>query len=309
MNIERGSFGPLEMASSETRVSIGTNPSPELPPPTGREKLLAFWKRAEELGITKVLNERKQRVIIAFLGPDIPSLNDLRATSGITTGEGVRQLIIRSVKRVFKALPDEEKPNYDLEELTHQEFKYSKDRLSRALKRKWQDPVYRKRMDEIRKGHLPPMKGKHHSPETRAKMRKVSKERWKDPDYKKKMSKIRKGRPSPLKGRQRSPETRARISEAHRGKHHSPETRDKMSEAHKGKKYSPETKAKMSEELKKRWQDQKYRDLMKEAHKGLPPPMKGKHHSPETRAKMKEAQRRRRQREKENLKANNTRQD
>ena len=199
MNIEGGSFGPLEMASSETRVSIGTNPSPELPPPTGREKLLAFWKRAEELGITKVLNERKQRVIIAFLGPDIPSLNDLRATSGITTGEGVRQLIIRSVKRVFKALPDEEKPNYDLEELTHQEFKYSKDRLSRALKRKWQDPVYRKRMDEIRKGHLPPMKGKHHSPETRAKMRKVSKERWQDPDYKKKMSKIRKGRPSPLK--------------------------------------------------------------------------------------------------------------
>ena len=101
-------------------------------------------------------------------------------------------------------------------------------------------------------------KGKHHSPEARAKMRESQKRRLLNPAARAKLS-------NALKGRTLSPEHRARISESKKGHHHSPETRARLSEIQKGKYISPETRAKISEAGK------------------------GKRHSPETRAKISEA--------------------
>ena len=73
-------------------------------------------------------------------------------------------------------------------------------------------------------------KGKHHSAETRKKMREA-----------------KKGKPGPNKGKKFSEETRRKMAEAAKGRTFSEETRRKLREANKGKKFSEETKKKMSE--------------------------------------------------------------
>lgn len=93
-------------------------------------------------------------------------------------------------------------------------------------------------------------KGKHHSAETRKKMREA-----------------KKGKPGPNKGKKFSEETRRKMSEAAKGRTFSEETRRKLREANKGKKFSEETKKKMSEAHKN--MSEEHKKNIGEAMKGM----------------------------------------
>ena len=106
-------------------------------------------------------------------------------------------------------------------------------------------------------------KGKHHSDETRKKLREA-----------------KKGEKNPFYGKHHSDETRKKLSEANigennpmYGKHHSEETKKKLSEARKN--ISEETKKKMGEANKgTRWyNDGKINKRAKECPKGFVPGM------------------------------------
>ena len=98
------------------------------------------------------------------------------------------------------------------------------------------DEIKRKISEKL-SGKNHPNYGKHHSEETKQKM----KEAWND-ERKQKISEKMKGKP-------KSEEHKRKLSEVHKGKTHScsEETKIKISQANKGKKVSKETKQKMSE--------------------------------------------------------------
>ena len=85
---------------------------------------------------------------------------------------------------------------------------------------------HKKKLSEAKKGEDNPMYGKHHTDETRKKLREAN------------------------KGKQLSEETKNKMREAKKGKHHSEETKKKIGEANKGKPKSDETKNKMREAAK-----------------------------------------------------------
>jgi very-short-patch-repair endonuclease len=117
-----------------------------------------------------------------------------------------------------------------------------KKHLSEALKRKWQDPEYRKKgleiLNEIR-----------NTPEWKEAVSKTFKKLWQNPEYR---EKIRKKASEISKGRKLSEEHKKKISEGLKGHKVSEETKRKLSQAHKGKKLSLETKIKISKSLKGR---------------------------------------------------------
>ena len=85
----------------------------------------------------------------------------------------------------------------------------------------------KKRPNCARYGENNGMFGKHHSEETKAKMRARATGRRHSEETKMKMSKALKGKPSHMKGKHLSEETRKKISEANKGKVNSMEAIEK----------------------------------------------------------------------------------
>jgi hypothetical protein len=140
-----------------------------------------------------------------------------------------------------------------------------------------------------RYGKNNPFYGKHHSEETKRKLKLVNIGKKATIETKRKMSENRKGenngnygnrgKLNPLYGKSKSIETRKKLSEKMKGKILSEEHKHKISESNKGKLISEETKKKMSEAQKRRIH-----------YNGKLSPNYGKHHSEETKKKISEAQ-------------------
>lgn len=118
-------------------------------------------------------------------------------------------------------------------------------KLSDAKKGKKMSKEFREKMSEITSGENHPMYGKHHTEETKQKIR----------ENRKPLS----GENHPMYGRHHSEESKRKISENSKGRKCTEEAKKKMSESrkgrvspNKGKKASPETRAKMSASRKKR---------------------------------------------------------
>ena len=112
-----------------------------------------------------------------------------------------------------------------------------------------------------------PMYGKHHTEESRQKMRDNL------PDQS--------GENNPFYGKRHSEESRKKISESGKGKH-SGENNGMY-----GKHLSDDHRRKMSESLKKAWTEEK-RQLARERNSGENAPMFGRHHTEETKQKIRE---------------------
>lgn len=124
-------------------------------------------------------------------------------------------------------------------------------------------PEMLEKMSKALKGRISPMKGKHHSEETKKKLSeklkgRISPNKGKkmSEELRKKISESLKGRISPRKGVKLSNEIKQKLSESHKGKPSwnkgkkmSEEFREKLSETHKGKKQSDESKRKISEKM------------------------------------------------------------
>lgn len=109
------------------------------------------------------------------------------------------------------------------------------EKLSSALKKKWADPIYRKRMTVIRKNQFS-------NPNTISKISKSLTSLWSDPKYRKRQSESHKGITSGMLGKKHSLETRRKLSTSHKG----------QIPWSAGKKYS-ETKKKQMSEIRKKW--------------------------------------------------------
>lgn len=141
-------------------------------------------------------------------------------------------------------------------------------KMASAMKLKWQDPDFRERVLAARKGKQAgenhPMFGKHHSAETRQRLREAGL-----------------GRPGPMVGRKHSKESRKKMSKSHKGVPLSEKCRKNIGKAsrrvwaaksetereqwrqnisagEKGKFVSEETNRKNSEAKKRAWQDPAY---------------------------------------------------
>ena len=117
-------------------------------------------------------------------------------------------------------------------------------------------------------------KGKHHSEETKKKIREANKGKKLSEETRRKISESNKCNKN-AKGCVRSEETKRRLAEVHKGKHLSDATRRKMSESHKkqvpwnkGKPMSEEQKRKIAEANKGRKMTEEQRRNYSEAHKG-----------------------------------------
>lgn len=139
-------------------------------------------------------------------------------------------------------------------------------RKSEASKKKWQDPQYREKMHKWRDSRPAPapMKGKHHTPEARARMSASRRGRKKSPESIAKTAESN-------RRRWQNPEFRR----THMGRKHTLEEKQKISKANKGKVKSSEHRKKMSESMRRKWKDPAFRN------KYL-----GRRLSPEARAKI-----------------------
>jgi hypothetical protein len=113
--------------------------------------------------------------------------------------------------------------------------------------------------------------GKHHSKETKERLRVSHKGRTITPEHKKKISEAQKGKTI-------SPETRKKLSESHKGKKFTDEHKKKISENYvgfRGKKHSAETRAKMSKSMrgkKKSHRTEEHNRKIGDAQKGISHP-------------------------------------
>ena len=92
----------------------------------------------------------------------------------------------------------------------------------------------RRKLSEASKGRPGAMKGKHHSEETKEKMRKASTEYMNRPDVKKKRSEMMKGQNNPFYGKHHSKETRELISRLNKGRVHTEAVKKHLSEVLSG---------------------------------------------------------------------------
>lgn len=122
-----------------------------------------------------------------------------------------------------------------------------------------------------------PMYGKHHSDETKEKIRKMSKGRP-SPNKGKNLPEDQKKRLSDLaKTRKHSEETKRKISEANKKRTVSADTRKKLSDSRKGKKLSEETKIKISKAKQGTTAHNKGKPMSEEQKKKLSESKKGKY--------------------------------
>lgn len=120
----------------------------------------------------------------------------------------------------------------------------------------------RRKMSHSRRGNKHPMYGKHHSEQTKEKMRQIKKGKKTLEETKKKQSEALKGEKSYWYGKNLTEETKEKLSIAQKkrnlskdrnpfyGKHHTKEAKKKVSKAHKGKNLSKEHRIKISKALK-----------------------------------------------------------
>lgn len=148
----------------------------------------------------------------------------------------------------------------------HLSYHHSGDKCS--MKR----PEVQAKVSAALKGRESPLKGKHHTEESKQKMRIAHLGKHHTEEAKQKISNSQKGEKNWNYGKHLSEETRKKLSEAHKGKILSEEHKKKLSLAMKGFKHSDESKQKM-----------------REAQLGEKNSMYGKKHSEETCKKLSEA--------------------
>lgn len=157
-------------------------------------------------------------------------------------------------------------------------------------------PEVRAKMSATKKGHVSTFKGKHHSEESKQKLRESHLGKKASEETRKKLSELRKGEKHWNYGKYHSEETREKIRIANTGKHPSEETRQKMSESHKGEKnsfygkhHSEETKQRLRELRLGKKASEESKQKMSLACKGEKNGFYGKKHSEESRQKISES--------------------
>ena len=150
-------------------------------------------------------------------------------------------------------------------------------------------------------GENNPMYGKHHTEETKAKMRKM-----RLPFSEEHKEKLRKAwverRKRPI-----SEETRAKMRKANTGRKHTEETKKKISLSKIGHEVSEETRKKLSEYHKLKaaaMTEEERKSKFGYYNKGKTPANKGIPHSEETKRKLKEAWKRRKERLSSSIESN-----
>ena len=202
---------------------------------------------------------------------------------GVIPCEETRRKISEKIKEKF--LYDEEYRRKIIE---------SHKNISEESRRKMSES--RKKLLSSREKH--PMFGKHHSEETKKKLRDINKGKHLSDQTKQKISESISGEKHHFFGKHHTEETKKKISSTKKGKQLSDETRRKMSESRKGKpspnKGKPaHNKGKpMSEEQKKKLSEA-HKNISDETRKKMRDSHKGKHPSEETKQKMREAHQKR----------------
>lgn len=167
---------------------------------------------------------------------------------------------------------------------------------------------HKRKLGDSHKGQIAWNKGKHHSDETKEKIRLANTGKKRSDELRRKISLINKGRKrteefkenvrARNKGQKASEETKEKLRQASLGNKyslgykHTEETRKKMSESHKGKLLTAEHKEKLGNLHRGKIVSEETRKRMSMASKGRVPHNKGKPHSEETRKKISEANRR-----------------
>ena len=202
---------------------------------------------------------------------------------GVIPCEETRRKISEKIKEKF--LYDEEYRRKIIE---------SHKNISEETRRKMSES--RKKLLFSREKH--PMFGKHHSEETKKKLRDINKGKHLSDQTKQKISESISGEKHHFFGKHHTEETKKKISSTKKGKQLSDETRRKMSESRKGKPSPNKGKpahnrgVPMSEEQKKKLSEA-HKNISEETRKKLRDSHKGKHPSEETKQKMREAHQKR----------------
>jgi len=144
-----------------------------------------------------------------------------------------------------------------------------------GIKKKWEDPEYRQRMNEMRRTpeHRQKMKDIWDSPERREKHRDVMRELWNDPEHRQKMKNIYKTpeyqqkMKSKMKKQWEDPEFKQKVVDYMKKQWEDPEFRQKREDEIKKQWESPELRQEMRNRMKERWKDPKYRQEMSDMQK------------------------------------------
>jgi hypothetical protein len=179
------------------------------------DQKIVFVQHAFASGADDRLDERRRIFLAHAVTKPHLTLQELAPFAGVHTAERARQLWDSGLKALWQASPPELQQQYPLDLLRRH-------RLAGV-------PL----SAEHRAHTSEAMKGRQHSPETRAKIAAGNRN----------------------KGNRLTPEQRAHISEAQTGRQHSPETRAKIAAGNKGKPHGPfttEHKARISEAIRKR---------------------------------------------------------
>lgn len=157
-------------------------------------------------------------------------------------------------------------------------------------------PEVRARISATKKGCKSYFKGKHHTEESKQKLRKSHLGKKASEETRKKLSELCKGEKHWNYGKHHSEETREKIRIANTGKHPSEETRQKMSESRKGenngfygKCHTEESKQKNREAHLGKKASEETKQKLREALTGEKNGFYGKKHSEESRKKMSES--------------------
>lgn len=151
--------------------------------------------------------------------------------------------------------------NY-LKSLSDEQMTEYRKKMSNTIKEKFNTPEYKEKFSELTRGEKNPMFGRHHSEESKKKMRdaKLGKKIGHfSEEHKRKLSESHKGKKKQYdvwnKGKTGiySEETLEKIRMAHLGKKQSDETIEKRRQKMIGQKRSDETRKKISEAVKKHW--------------------------------------------------------
>lgn len=138
----------------------------------------------------------------------------------------------------------------------------SKKKLSDKAKNRVMSEDVKKRISQKLKGRPSPMKGKHHTEETKQNLSEIHKNQWLNSEY------------------------RQKVIDGVKIALDKPESKQKRSEMSKKNWGNPEYKQKQIEASKKNWETPEYRQKQIEARKGEKNGFFGKHHTEETKQKM-----------------------
>lgn len=142
---------------------------------------------------------------------------------------------------------------------------------SRAMRRRWKNPVYRARMarlskrlwgdPRLRRQRIRSMRGHTHSPQHRRRISEALKRAWQRPSYRRKMAAM-------MSERSRSPLSRRRRGVASRRMWTNPTIRQRILAALRRAWDKPVNRRRMSQMQKRRWRDPEYRRRLLSAIRG-----------------------------------------